>query len=186
MHFMLSILELPSVKNRTHFLSVQEYHTGYLSKRTELIEGVVLHKMPKSPGSATTILLLMKFFADKITDAVHLRSEQPITLSRSEPEPDIAVVAGKIEDYSDTHPSTAELIIEVSLTTLAEDREMACIYAEAGIPEYWLFNLNNSTVEVYLKPSGERYSEMKTYSRNEILSPLFSSQIKLDLSTIFL
>ncbi|HMV80382.1 MAG TPA: Uma2 family endonuclease, partial [Leptospiraceae bacterium] len=69
---------------------------------------------------------------------------------------------------------------------LAEDREIACIYAEAGLPEYWLFNLYNSTVEVSLKPSGERYSEMKTYSRNEILSPLFSSQIKLDLSTVFL
>lgn len=115
----------------------------------------------------------------------HTISEQPITLSRSEPAPDISVVSGSIEDYSESHLTTAELVIEVSLSTLSEDREMANIYAEALIPEYWLFNLNNSTVEVYIKPQNGRYSEMKTYSKNEMISPRFNDSIRISLESLF-
>ncbi|HNC00140.1 MAG TPA: Uma2 family endonuclease, partial [Leptospiraceae bacterium] len=77
------------------------------------------------------------------------------------------------------------LVIEVSLSTLAEDREMANIYAEAKIPEYWLFNLNNNTVEVYQKPKEERYSEIKTYSETETIVPEFDTSIKLELEAMF-
>jgi Uma2 family endonuclease len=76
-------------------------------------------------------------------------------------------------------------VIEVSLSTLAEDREMANIYAEANIPEYWLFNLNTNTVEAYSKPIGGRYSEMKTFQKSEIIFPLNFPQTKLILSEIF-
>jgi Uma2 family endonuclease len=76
-------------------------------------------------------------------------------------------------------------VIEVSLSTLAEDREMTNIYAEANIPEYWLFNLNTNTVEAYLKPLGGRYSEMKTFQKEETISPLNFPQAKLILSEIF-
>lgn len=76
-------------------------------------------------------------------------------------------------------------MIEVSLSTLAEDREMASIYAEAKIPEYWLFNLNNNTVEVYQKPKEGRYSEMKTYSDTETIVPEFDMNIKLELVAMF-
>lgn len=167
---MSPILDLPNIKRRTHLLSVEEYHKlgelGYLPKRTELIEEVVLHKMPKSPQHATLVLQLLQYFSQKISGNLHVRAEQPITLSHSEPEPDLVVVKGQIADFSKSHSRTAELVIEVSLSSLHEGREMANVYAEANIPEYWLFNLNNSTLEVYSKPLSGRYSEMKTYQKD--------------------
>lgn len=186
---MSAILDLPSIKSRTHLISIREYHAlgemGFLSKRTELIEGVVIQKIPKSPKHATMILRIMNFFSDKISKKLHLRSEQPLTLTRSEPEPNISIISGNLEDDSESHSTTAELVIEVSLSTLAEDREMANIYAEAKIPEYWLFNLNNNTVEVYKKPKEERYSEIKTYSDTETIVPEFDTSIKLELEAMF-
>ncbi|HNH09346.1 MAG TPA: Uma2 family endonuclease [Leptospiraceae bacterium] len=186
---MTAILDLPTVKSRTHLLSIEEYHAlgklGFLSKRTELIEGVVLQKMPKSPKHATMVKKIFQFFMKSLPQGCHVISEQPITLSRSEPEPDISVISGTIEDYSESHPTTAELVMEVSLSTLAEDREMANIYAEALIPEYWLFNLNNSTVEVYIKPRNGRYSEMKTYSKSETVIPKFDDSLKVSLENLF-
>lgn len=158
---------------------------GTLPKRTELIKGVILHKMPKSPKHATLVLLLSQIFSQRLPSAFHVRTEQPITLTHSEPEPDLAIVQGQIREYSQTHPVSAELVIEVSLSTLAEDREMANIYAEAKIPEYWLFNLNSSTVEAYSKPLDGRYSEMKTFHKEETISPLCFPQTKLDLTEIF-
>jgi hypothetical protein len=95
---MSAILEISTFRNRAHLISVKEYHTlgelGYLSKRMELIEGVVLNKIPKSPKHATMILRILKFLGEKISTVFHIRSEQPLTLMRSEPEPNISIVRG--------------------------------------------------------------------------------------------
>ena len=59
-----------------------------------------------------------------------------MTLNDSEPEPDVAVVPGSVEDYRSAHPSTAVLIIEVAVSSEDVDREKAELYASAGIKEY--------------------------------------------------
>jgi hypothetical protein len=137
---MSPILDLPNFKKRAHLVTVEEYHKmgelGYLPKRTELIEEVILNKMPKSPRHATLVLLLCQFFTQMLPEKYHVRTEQPITLTHSEPEPDLAIVHGQIKEYSQKHPLSAELVIEVSLNSLAEDREMANLYTESNIPEY--------------------------------------------------
>jgi len=185
---MSPVLENPAIRSRAHLLSIKEYHAlgelVFLSKRTELIEGFVIEKMPKSPRHATLVLKILKALNLIIPKNMHVRSKQPITLANSEPEPDISIVKGFISDYENSHPTQPELVVEVSLTTLSEDRSMAFVYAKANIPEYWLFNLNNNTVEVYTKPMQDRYSEMKTYSHTDILTLTSLSEIKLDLSFI--
>ncbi len=186
---MSPILDFPNFKKRTHLVTVEDYHKmgelGYLPKRTELIEGVILHKMPKSPRHATLVLLLSQILTQRLPKNYHVRTEQPITLAKSELEPDLAIVRGQIREYSQNHPVLAELVIEVSLSTLAEDREMANIYAEAKIPEYWIFNLSTNTVEAYLHPLGGRYSEMKTYQKEETIPPFNFPHTKIDLTEIF-
>lgn len=186
---MPSILENPEIRNRAHLLSVKEYHAlgelGFLSKRTELIEGVVIEKMSKSPRHARLVKKIFQALSLCLPKGYHAASEQPITLIRSEPEPDVSIIKGSIDDYADSHPTSAELVIEISLTTLSEDRAMTFIYAEAKISEYWLFNLNNNTVEVYTKPNEGRYSEMKTYSNSDSLAFNAIPEIKLELSSIF-
>ena len=186
---MSPVLENPAILSRAHLLSVKEYHAlgelGFLSKRTELIEGVVIEKMPKSPRHVTLVKKIFHALSLLIPMGYHVASEQPITLIQSEPEPDISIVKGSITDYENSHPTHAELVVEVSLTTLSEDRSMAFVYAQSGIPEYWLFNLNNNTVEVYTKPMQDRYSEMKTYSNADVLTLTSMPEIKIELSFIF-
>lgn len=183
-----SVLELPGFQSRAKLLSVEEYHKlgelGFLSQRTELIEGVVIQKMPKSPKHATVIALLLKIFLKQM-GFESVRSEQPLALLRSEPEPDIVIVPGKIEDYRNSHPTTALLVIEVSLTTLLEDRRMASIYAESNIPEYWLVNLNNQTVEVFRSPTNGEYSSMEIFSADKTLTPVFDPTIQVVLKELF-
>ncbi len=186
---MTPVLDNPNIRNRAHLLSIQEYHAlgelGFLSKRTELIEGVVIEKMPKSPIHVTFVKAIFEALSFVIPKGFHVASEQPITLKKSEPEPDVSIIKGSIRDYKNSHPTEAELVVEVSLTTLSEDRAMSQIYAESNIPEYWLFNLNNNTVEVYTKPLQGRYSEMKTYSSNDSIFLSSKPEIKIELSKIF-
>ena len=102
----------------------------------------------------------------------------------TEPEPDVAVIAGSIRDYTDAHPSTAALVIEVADTSLAYDRTTkASLYAKAGIAEYWIINLNNRQLEVYRSPRvdatqryGFRYADITIYSATECVAPLAMPQ----------
>ncbi|MBE7436975.1 MAG: Uma2 family endonuclease [Spirochaetales bacterium] len=186
---MLSVLENQALRQRARPLSLAEYHAlgelGFLSERTELIEGMVLEKMPKSPLHTTTVLRLLKAFSERMPTGLHLRSEQPLTLERSEPEPDLAVVAGSVDDYASAHPRTAELVIEVSVSTLAEDRAMAEIYASAGIPEFWLFNLGERSVERYSNLQEGLYGTMEVYSAQDRIALKREPSIFVNLSAIF-
>ena len=97
----------------------------------------------------------------------------------SEPEPDVSVVAGRREDYTE-HPKTAILLVEVSESSLAFDRhQKGELYAEAGIPEYWIVNLIDRVLEVYrdLGPAsssaaGFCYALTTTYTRQGLVTPV--------------
>src|SRR5439155_19564044 len=84
-----------------------------------------------------------------------VRMEAPIALDdTSEPEPDVAVVAGSLHDYFTAHPSEPVLVVEVSLTRVALDRRYkSSLYARAGRQEYWVLNLVNRTLEVRREPA---------------------------------
>src|SRR5207248_2009497 len=81
------------------------------------------------------------------------------------------------EERAGRHPGPNDLalVIEVSDTTLARDREWkGPMYARAGIRVYWIVNLNDRVVEVYTEPSGPvalpSYRQRKDYSANETVS----------------
>ena len=88
-----------------------------------------------------------------------VRREDPLTLADSEPEPDVAVVRGSEAEFFHAHPSTAELVIEVAVSSAALDRENARLYAEAGVKEYWIVLGVPRQLEVYREPKGGVYQE---------------------------
>jgi hypothetical protein len=72
----------------------------------------------------------------------------------SEPEPDVAVVAGSPRDFTDAHPTSALLVVAVAEATLSFDRNAkASLYAAAGIPEYWIVNLVHRQLEMHGEPA---------------------------------
>ena len=114
-------------------------------------------------------------------ERVHVRSQLPLALdAASEPEPDVAVVAGSPRDYRDAHPSTALLIVEVADTSLEFDRTTkASLYARAGIPDYWLVNLVDARVEVHRNPQRStgapaawHYTSIEPYRAQDRIAPL--------------
>jgi Uma2 family endonuclease len=83
-----------------------------------------------------------------------VRAQLPLALGEySEPEPDVAVVAGGPRDYAEAHPTSALLVVEVSETTLGLDHDTkGSLYAAAGIPEYWIVDLVHRRLEIYRDP----------------------------------
>jgi Uma2 family endonuclease len=103
-----------------------------------------------------------------------VRLQLPLALDEhSEPEPDVAVVAGAIRDYLEAHPRMAALVVEVADSSLRLDRRFkAAIYARAGLPEYWIADLAQRALEVHRDPGPPAEgAEDPTYRSLEILRP---------------
>src|SRR6266536_2450406 len=153
MAVMAAILEIPEVRQRVSPLSVEEYHRldefNENGRRTELIRGIVIEKMSKSPLHCSIAKRLYDLIAPLLAMGFLVRHEAPLTLADSEPEPDVSVVRGTEADFATTHPSTGELVVEVAVSRPALDRENASLYAEAGVKEYWIVLGVERQVEVY-------------------------------------
>jgi Uma2 family endonuclease len=183
-----AVLEHPLLRQQVIPMTVHTYEAlgqmGLVEERTELIRGFVLPKMSKSPRHYIVTQRLVEWLRLYLNDQFCIRQEQPIACSDSEPEPDIAVVAGGIEDFAQAHPTTATLIIEVSISTLERDREKAAIYAEAGVPEYWLVNPEAGWVEQFSVPLAGVYSQCVRLEKTDILCCLSFPGIQVTLSDL--
>src|SRR5262245_36184242 len=170
---MAAILEIPEVRQRVSPLSVEEYHRldefNDNGRRTELIRGIVIEKMSKSPLHSSLVKRLYDTINPILPPGFGLRREDPLTLADSEPEPDIAIVRGVSKYFFRAHPTTAELVIEVAVSSPTLDRENASLYAEAGVKEYWIVLGAQQQVEVYLRPENGHYQEMRVPGPGDIL-----------------
>ena len=97
--------------------------------------------------------------------------KQPINLSEfSEPEPDFCLLKPRNDFYASAHPTPEDvlLLIEVSHSTYAFDKQVKLpLYAEAGIREFWIINLNESQIEVYKRPLGKVFLEENLYQKGD-------------------
>lgn len=170
---MTSLLELPAFRARVHRMSVEEYHrageTGVLSDDVELLRGIVVTKMSKSPLYELVSQKLMKRLLAQVPNGFEVRREGPLTLRDSEPEPDVSVVRGKADDWATALPSTAHLVIEVAVSSTALDEGKAEIYGEAGIQEYWLVRPEDRAVDVYREPTSEGFVSKTTLTEHDTL-----------------
>ncbi|NLY01623.1 MAG: Uma2 family endonuclease [Rhodopirellula sp.] len=148
-------------------LSVEHYHemarVGILAEDApvELLDGWVAPKMIKKPAHSIATELVRKAIEGILPAGWFVRSQEPITLSASEPEPDAAVVRGQVRDYRERHPYSQDvgMVLEVADVSLRRDQTTKKrIYAEAGIAVYWIVNLVDRRVEVYSDPYGSAES----------------------------
>jgi len=156
-------------------LTVAQYHemidSGILTDDdpVELLEGWLVTKMSKKPQHTLVMQLPHDALAPLIPAGWFINVQEPITTVDSEPEPDIAVVRGSRRDYSERHPYPEEvaLVVEVADATLQRDQRLKLrLYANARISTYWIFNLQERQVEVYINPLGS--DEQASYQARSI------------------
>jgi Uma2 family endonuclease len=182
---MASLLELPEVRAQLFAVPVEAYHLLTDNLPTELLRGVIFKKLSKSPKHCVHGMRIYKILAAQISPGFEVFPERPLTLADSEPEPDVVVVRGTEADFAEKHPSTAELVVEVAVTSLRLDRAKAYIYAEAGVQEYWIVRPDNRQVEVYRQPSPAGYLEQLTVAAPAMLRPSALPGVSVDLAELF-
>src|SRR5262245_27556344 len=168
---------------RFRFTREQYYRLSELGffgdKRVERIRGEIVEMSPKNwphvVASRKTAEVLEQAFAG----IGWVSRQDPISLADSDPEPDVAIHTGRMEDYAD-HPTTALLVVEVADTTLFDDTtEMAEMYAGGGIADYWVVDLNGRQLIVFRDPQplttvqgASTYRQRQTFGPTDRVSPL--------------
>jgi Uma2 family endonuclease len=184
---MIALLNSSGLQKRARPLSVAAWHAmirqNLAPARAELIRGVIFEKMSKSILHIRLSDSLLDLFKFALRATHWTRQDAPLTCLDSEPEPDISVVRGRSSDYA-RHPTTAALVVEVAVSTLADDRELADLYAEAGVEEYWVVNAVGRSIEVYRLPVNGHYTQMTTYTEGQSL-PCSSLPVTVDLGALF-
>jgi Uma2 family endonuclease len=154
-------------------LTVREYEqiAGHLDDdRVELIDGYMVTKMVKNPPHVIACRRADAAIARIAPTGWHTRAGDPIqTSTRTEPEPDVALVRGTDVDYENRHPGPNDiaLVVEVADTSLLKDRRRRRIYGPAGIGAYWIVNLNSRKIEVYAEPNPDGYASRVDYAAGE-------------------
>src|SRR2546423_8171797 len=170
-------------------LSVKAYHAlgemDLIPEQTELLYGQVFHKMSKSPLHSFLALRLLRLLQSLVPAGYLCRPEQPITCQDSEPEPDLAVVRGLEEDFRQEHPRTAELVIEVCVTSHDYDRSKLRAYAGAGVKECWFVLAQANQIEVHRQPAADQFAERAVLGLGGRLTSSAVPEIALELDDLF-
>jgi Uma2 family endonuclease len=145
--------------------------SGFFSKRDDvhLINGYLVNRMAESPLHGAVCEAIRLAIEAILLAMWHTRSEKGLRIPSqiSVPRPDLVIARGAPRDYLARYPEPADtaLVVEVSYTSLDEDRAMADIYGAGGIPVYWIVNLLDGQVEVYSDPGPDGYRT------HEVLAP---------------
>ncbi len=185
---MLAILEKPEMLRHAVPLSVEAYERmaelGLVDEKTELIRGVIFEKMSKSPLHSGLIQFFIELLQPHLPDGCTVRTEQPLKLRDSCPEPDIAVVTGHVKQFLRKHPATAKLIIEIAISSETLDREKAAIYAEAGVEEYWIVLPDRAMIERFSGPGAAGYMQHDIIAKGDIAVSLMIPPFKVNLDRL--
>ena len=182
----------PTITKRR--FSVKEYYlmaeAGILSPRdrVELIDGEIVQMAAISSRHAGCVTYLSNTLLPMLGRRVIVRVRGPVRLSEySEPEPDVTLLRPRADAYRESHPGPDDvmLIVEVSHSTVEYDRDVKTpLYAEAGIPELWLVNLDEDCIDGLSDPVGAGYRARRRYVRGERIAPALLPDAALDVSEI--
>lgn len=164
--------------------TVDQYHSaissGIIAEDTsvELLDGLIVRKDrsktgedPITIGDRHRVAVLRLAHAAPLFESgsCFLQTQQPISLPPvNEPEPDGAVVRGRIDDYLEHPPRAVDVlcVIEVADSSLAVDRGpklKAC--GSARVPQYVVVDLVHNRVLVHTDPGRDSYAQVTTLER---------------------
>jgi len=174
--------------------SVDEYEqmgrVGILreNERVELLGGEIFEMAAMGSRHAARLRFLDHWFGSRLAGRAITSLQSPVRLSDgSEPEPDLALLQPRADDYEEAHPGPDNvlLLIEVADTSLAYDLQLKLPrYAEAGITEVWIVDLVANRVLGHRDPSPTGYLTTVTLARGDKLTPAAFPELVLAVTEL--
>lgn len=156
-------------------------------QKIELIYGELRFMNPAGPVHEGEIQFLMEWSVDNTKrELISVRVQCSINCGDHRPEPDL-VWSRKMPSRR-IRPTEEDvlLVIEVADSSLEQDLgEKAKLYAEHGIPEYWVVDVHSELVHVQRTPANGRYQSIQSFSKTSQISPICQPDAMLSLAELF-
>jgi Uma2 family endonuclease len=157
--------------------------------RLELINGEIIQMSPIGRKHVACIIRLIKLMEQKLGDRAMVSAQNSILLpNKSQPQPDLAILKYRDDFYENGLPTPEDilLIIEVADSSIDYDREVkAPLYAAAGIPEMWLFDVNQKLITGYAQPSPSGYKRIQHYESGDSLGMIAFADVTFRWDELF-
>jgi Uma2 family endonuclease len=188
---MSTVLQHP----QRHAISAQEYlrmaEAGVFAPdaRLELIEGEIVEMAAIGSRHAGAVKTLNRLLVQRAGNLAVVSVQDPVVLAnRSVPQPDLALLKPRNDDYSSSHPGVADVLlaIEVSDTTLAFDLGTKVpLYARSGIPELWVVDLEGRTIRIYREPAASGYQSAFSIGQEDSVECVAVPQVCIGARELF-
>ena len=165
----------------------------FAGKRVMLIHGEVMEMAPQNDPHVWGIINTQTALLAALGGQFTYRPQMPLNLGQtSDPEPDLAFIAGPPRTQPRPHPSTAALVVEVADSSLAYDTgDKASLYAAGGIADYWVLDLVHRRLIVYRDPRpdaaarfGHSYTAIKYHGADEAVAPLAAPSVPIPVADL--
>ncbi len=156
---------------------------AFEDQHVELLRGWLVEMSPQGGAHARLTARIHKHLLLALGERAEVRSHSPFAASDiSEPEPDVQVIPPSLDDAL---PEDAILLVEVAVSSLRKDRNIKTgIYAEAGVPEYWVVDIEGKAVERYTEPLNDRYTRSERFDHGTIALIAFPD-VSLSVDDLF-
>lgn len=176
--------------DRVRYYKLVEYGILDEAPGVELIDGQIFRLPNPTPRRSAVMTYLLNFLIPQLNHRATVRTRAAIVFNDfTEPEPDIAIIENNPKRYAKAHPTVAytHLLMAISGSTAAHDlTQRVFLYATAGIPEYWVVDLNRDMVIVHRNPIGNRYDDVRECGPDETIAPQAFGEIELKVRDILL
>jgi len=168
--------------SRPHLFKVADFYrmaeAGLFdaTPRVELIRGQIIDMPAIGAPHFRMVNRLNRLLVPLIGARGIVSVQNPVRLDYgSEPQPDVTILRPRMDEEDAGMPGPADvlLLIEVADSSLGFDRGTKLpLYAEAGISEFWIVNLQERAIEVHRDPEGDRYARVRRAAFGEPLDIL--------------
>jgi len=167
-------LERPTIRRFTADEAMRMVELGIVGEdeHVELLDGALVEMSPQGPRHAAATRRLANRLRRAYTEGFEVLEEKPLAASEHDlPEPDVAIVRSRSDDYLRSHPTGRDtvLVVELALASQRIDRRKASTYAAGGVEVYWLVELAARRLELRTTPVDGAYQVTRVLSEDDVV-----------------
>ncbi len=171
--------------------SVEDYHRMleagiFADRQVELITGEIVEVAPEGPLHRFINVTAADYLRELLQGKAQVYEAHPVTLTDSEPEPDLAIVRVPDTRYLSRHPYADDIywLIEIADSTLARDLDKKKkAYADAKVAEYWVVDVQAGKLRVFRQPEAGDYQSEEEYFQG-VIEPLAFPEVEVTIAKI--
>ena len=153
--------------------------------KVELIDGGLVEMAAEGAPHTRVKMQIAKAFLARAGQEVEVIVDSTLRLAPTyAPDPDLYLYDAKLP-LDLVNGANVGLVIEIAQSTVAKDLTIkAELYAQHGVRDYWVVDVNTSTITVHRDLSGGVYRDVVQHSARDTVAPLLFPSLSLCLADL--